>query len=122
MHLQRLYRPVGGHELKLIQQAGYKAFPPRFDWQPYFYPVLNEQYAIEIASKWNTKDEASAYVGYVTTFQLTADYLAQFEIKNVGAAHHNEMWVPSDELEQFNQQLLGQIEILHTFEGDTESK
>lgn len=118
MRLQRLYRPVGIYELKLIQQTDYKAFPPRFDWQPYFYPVLNEQYAIEIASKWNTKDEASGYTGYVTTFQLPKDYLVQFEVKNVGATQHNELWIPSDELKQFNQQIVGKIEILHSFEGN----
>ena len=50
-----LYRPVGEQELALIRESGYTAFPPRLPEQPIFYPVLNEQYAVEIASKWNTK-------------------------------------------------------------------
>jgi hypothetical protein len=44
-----LYRPVGQKELDLIAQSGYRAFPPRLSGQPIFYPVLNEEYAREIA-------------------------------------------------------------------------
>ncbi len=50
-----LYRPVGTKELRLIQESDYTAFPPRLPEQPIFYPVLTEQYAIEIASGWNVK-------------------------------------------------------------------
>ena len=46
-----LYRPVGTKELELIKESGYKGFPPRLPDQPIFYPVLNEQYATEIASR-----------------------------------------------------------------------
>lgn len=45
-----LYRPVGEAEKKLIAKSGYRAFPPRLDWQPIFYPVLNQRYAEEIAA------------------------------------------------------------------------
>ena len=40
-----LYRPVGANELKLIEEVGYTAFPPRLPEQPIFYPVMNEAYA-----------------------------------------------------------------------------
>ena len=46
-----LYRPVGTAELELIHKSGDKEFPPRLPEQPIFYPVLNEQYACEIAEK-----------------------------------------------------------------------
>ena len=45
-----LYRPVGTKELELIRESNYRIFPPRLADQPIFYPVLNEQYATEIAS------------------------------------------------------------------------
>jgi hypothetical protein len=47
--LTTLYRPVGPKELELIAASGYRRFPPRLPDQPIFYPVLNEQYAVEIA-------------------------------------------------------------------------
>ena len=49
-----LYRPVGEAEMRLIAESGYTAFPPRLPEQPIFYPVLDEQYACDIAEKWNT--------------------------------------------------------------------
>ena len=60
-----LYRPVGQKELDLIRDSGFQAFPPRLPHQPIFYPVLNEEYAIQIARDWNTRDERSGYAGFV---------------------------------------------------------
>jgi hypothetical protein len=47
-----LYRPVGQEELNLIKSSGYREFPPRLPHQPIFYPVLNEEYATQIARDW----------------------------------------------------------------------
>jgi len=63
-----LYRPVGQAELDLIRMSGFRRFPSRLPEQPFFYPVLTEQYATEIAHRWNTKDERSGFVGYVLRF------------------------------------------------------
>lgn len=65
-----LFRPIGQKELDLIAASSYTAFPPRLAYQPFFYPVLNEAYAVQIARDWNTKDQASGYVGYVTKFRV----------------------------------------------------
>lgn len=48
-----LYRPVGEKELDLIKESDYRKFPPRLAEQPIFYPVLNQEYATEIARDWN---------------------------------------------------------------------
>jgi hypothetical protein len=50
-----LYRPVGQQELDLIRSSGDKEFPPRLPEQPIFYPVIHEEYAIQIAREWNAK-------------------------------------------------------------------
>lgn len=63
-----LYRPVGQLELDLIKASGYTEFPPRLEWQPIFYPVLDLEYACTIAREWNTNDDANGNVGYVTQF------------------------------------------------------
>ncbi|HEV2482639.1 MAG TPA: hypothetical protein VGS79_23400 [Puia sp.] len=42
METIKLYRPVGLKELELIRLSGWREFPPRLEWQPIFYPVLNE--------------------------------------------------------------------------------
>jgi hypothetical protein len=64
-----LYRPVGSDELNLIAASGYREFPPRLPGQPIFYPVLNEQYATQIARDWNAKGSQSMS-GFVTRSQL----------------------------------------------------
>ena len=56
------------------------------DFQPIFYPVLNEEYATKIARDWNTKDAASGYVGYVTKFAVNSEYLSRFQVQTVGSA------------------------------------
>lgn len=65
-----LYRPVGLAEYELIKNSGFLEFPPRLEWQPIFYPVLNQDYAGEIAQQWNTKDSFSGHIGIVTAFEF----------------------------------------------------
>lgn len=113
-----LYRPIGLKELQLIIDLDFKAFPPRLEWQPIFYPVLNQEYAEQIAEKWNTKDESSGYCGIVTKFDLPSGYLQKYEVQNVGGFIHNELWIPSEGLNEFNSNIIGQIEIVKVFKGD----
>ncbi|XZF12548.1 ADP-ribosylation/crystallin J1 [Chitinophagaceae bacterium MMS25-I14] len=107
-----LYRPVGPKELALIEQSGWKKFPPRLPEQPIFYPVMNEAYAIQIARDWNVAASGS---GFVTKFAVDAAYLKKFDVQNVGADMHNELWVPAEELEEFNSQIVGFIEVTKEF-------
>ena len=109
----QLFRPVGQVELDLIIAADYRAYPPRLPGQPIFYPVLNEKYAREIAEKWNRKSADSGYTGYVTTFEIDDAYISGFDVQTVGASYHQEIWVPAEELAEFNRHILGKIEILY---------
>ena len=112
-----LYRPVGQKELDLIEQSGFSAFPPRLEMQPIFYPVLNEEYAVQIARDWNTKDAASGHVGYVTRFCVRSDYLCKFQIQIVGISSvHQEYWIPAESLDEFNQNIVGKIEVINRFD------
>lgn len=118
MKTKTLYRPVGEKEMILIIESNYKRFPPRLEWQPIFYPVLDKDYASEIAEKWNTRDEAGNYLGFVTEFEVLEDEVNQYPAQNVGAKNHNELWVPSEELEKFNQAIVGNIEVIKVFVGN----
>lgn len=112
-----LYRPVGTKELSLIADNGYRSFPPRLPEQPIFYPVLNEEYAIEIASKWNAKYNDD-HKGYVTEFEVNDDYCMQFETHTVGNNHHQELWVPAEKLNEFNSHIIGTIKVIHTYSAE----
>jgi hypothetical protein len=110
-----LYRPAGQKELDLIVASGYREFPPRLPFQPIFYPVLNEEYATQIARDWNTNDAASGYVGNVTRFRVRSDFLAGYEVRQVGGAVHLEYWIPAEDLPAFNRAIVGPIEVIGEF-------
>ena len=111
-----LYRPIGHRELEALYDLGMRAFPPRLPDQPIFYPVLNPGYAREIAEGWNTKSDT--FAGYVTRFSVHNDYVARFERRVVGAARHEELWVPAEKLDEFNSHLVGHVEIITAYFGD----
>lgn len=110
-----LYRPVGEKERVLIEQSGWRAFPPRLPEQPVFYPVLNEKYASEIAGRWNIKDKNSGYKGYVTCFEVEDGYISKYKVQTVGASYHQEFWIPAEELEDFNRHIIGNIKVIKEF-------
>lgn len=117
MKTKTLYRPVGLKELELIHKSNWKRFPSRLDWQPIFYPVMNEAYAIEIATKWNLDDEGSGYSGFVTAFDMNAEFIKKYKIENVGGPIHNELWVPAEELKEFNDHIVGEIRVTKAYFG-----
>lgn len=106
-----LYRPVGTKELELIEKSNYCKFPPRLPEQPIFYPVLNERYAMEIASGWNVKYNED-HKGYVLKFEIDDTYCKQFEIHQVGCEYHKELWIPAERLEEFNAHIRGKIFVI----------
>lgn len=110
-----LYRPVGRKELELIRESGFRAFPPRLPQQPFFYPVLNEDYAVQIARDWNTKDEASGYEGFVLRFDVRTEFLSRYKVRVVGDSNHREYWIPAADLEELNRNIEGIISIILEF-------
>jgi putative RNA 2'-phosphotransferase len=114
--LTTLFRPTGLNELKLIHESGMKTWPPRLPGQPIFYPVMNQEYAQQIARDWNAKSEP-ARIGFVLRFHVEAAYVAKFPIQKVGGKEHLELWVPAEELEEFNRHIVGLLEIVDVFRG-----
>ncbi len=111
-----LYRPVGLRELELIAQTGFTAFPPRLPEQPIFYPVLNFEYAQQIARDWNTQSDS--FAGFVTKFEVEDNYVAKFEVQVVGSRIHQELWIPAEELTEFNNHIIGKITIEAAYYGE----
>lgn len=107
-----LYRPTGPRELELVRASGFRRWPPRLPDQPIFYPVTNEDYAIQIARDWNVPASGS---GYVTRFEVDAEFMQRYPLQTVGGREHTEWWVPAEELEQLNDHIVGLIEVIHEF-------
>ena len=116
-NLTTLYRPVGQKEFDLVRGSGFREFPPRLPEQPFFYPVLNQDYATQIARDWNTKDERSGFVGYVLRFDVRTEFLKQYEAQVVGDSTHREYWIPASDLAALNANIVGSIETIREFRG-----
>lgn len=113
-----LYRPTGPHELALVAASDHKRWPPRLPEQPIFYPVTNEAYAVEIARDWNVPANGQ---GFVTRFEVRKSFMDAYAIQQVGAAHHTEWWIPAEDLEALNDNIIGLIEVVQTFGGPSTS-
>lgn len=107
-----LWRPVGPEELKLIEASGMSAFPPRLPEQPIFYPVTTLEYAIKIARDWNVR--ASGF-GYVTEFEVENEFLRKYSVQQAGGREHEEYWIPAEELDFFNNAIVGNIRVVRTY-------
>jgi hypothetical protein len=113
----KLFRPTGKSELALIEASGFTGFPTRLPEQPIFYPVTSEEYAAQIARDWNAKYNADK-IGYVTKFEVRKEFLDKYEVKIVGGATHEEYWIPAEDLEEFNRNIVGRIEVVAEFKGE----
>ena len=107
-----LWRPTGPKELKLVEEAGWRAWPPRLPEQPIFYPVTTEAYAVKIARDWNVPASGS---GFVTRFEVRKDFLDQYDVQVAGGREHEEYWIPAEELDAFNAAIVGEITVVRTF-------
>jgi hypothetical protein len=83
MQTVTLWRPTGPEELALLEESGWRAWPPRLPDQPIFYPVLNEDYATRIA-----------------------------RVQQAGGQTILEYWIPAEELDEFNRHIAGMIEVV----------
>lgn len=97
-----------------MAESGFRRWPPRLPEQPIFYPVTNEEYAVEV-TRWNV---AESGVGYVTRFEVAKEFMDRYDVKCVGAKHHTEWWIPAEELDELNENIVGRIEIVRTLAAD----
>lgn len=107
-----LYRPTGPKVLELVRASGFTKWPPRLPDQPIFYPVTNEEYAVQIARDWNVKASGA---GFVTRFQVLKSFMDRFAVQKVGGSVHTEWWIPASELDEMNRNLIGVIEVIRQF-------
>jgi hypothetical protein len=104
-----LYRPCGSKELELVAASGFCRWPPRLAEQPIFYPVTNEAYAREITVKWNVP---ASGVGYVTGFSVRKSFMDRHPVQKVGGDRHTEWWIPAEDLDDLNDNIVGRIEVI----------
>ncbi len=53
--------------------------------------------------------------GFVTRFEVETEYVSKFERQVVGGSVHVELWVPAEDLVDFNTKIAGVIEVIDTY-------
>lgn len=104
--LMTLYKPVGKRELALIERSGWSRFPPRLKNQPVFYTAICEDEAMQYAQQ-----SAGDDTGYVMRFHVRKDYINKYRTDHANDNSHDELSVPLHALEEFNNNIIGLIEL-----------
>jgi hypothetical protein len=99
-------------ELDLIKDTGSTKFPPRLPEQPIFYPVTNIECARQITIEWNVPAYGN---GYVLEFNVDKKFLDEYKVQNVGGDIYDEYWIPSSEMDNFNNNIIGKIKVIEEY-------
>jgi hypothetical protein len=74
--------------------------------------ALTEDYAVKIARDWNVPASGS---GHVTRFEVKQTFIDQYQVQQAGGREHLEYWIPAEDLDAFNEAIVGVIHIVHSF-------
>ncbi|MCK9923671.1 hypothetical protein MXD61_17645 [Frankia sp. AgPm24] len=53
--------------------------------------------------------------GFVTCFEVGTEFLSRHPIQQAGGQTILELWVPAEELDEFNAHIIGEIQVVHDF-------
>jgi hypothetical protein len=51
----------------------------------------------------------------VTRFKVLASFLASYQVETVGSRMHQELWIPTEDLPDFNASIVGPIEVIAAY-------
>jgi len=114
----KLYKSLSPQQLVQVENSGWRRFAADGSKQRVFYPKVYLSYAEQIARQW---DAVQFERGFVVSFKICAEVLHRYEIQTVAYEEHLEYRVPIAELEFFNQQIMGKIELVSSFCSESAS-
>ncbi|MFG2007725.1 ADP-ribosylation/crystallin J1 [Micromonospora sp. NPDC048868] len=106
-----LWRPMGQQERDLVRETGWRRWPALSPDEAHFFPILSEDFAIGAARDWNLFGS----VRYVARFHVETGFLGRYSTRSFGGSAAPMLWVPAEELNEFNAHIVGPIEVVHEF-------
>lgn len=64
------------------------------------------------APAWNVPASGA---GFVTRFEVDSEFLTRYPVQQVGGREILQLWVPAEDLAEFNAHIVGLIEVVHEF-------
>lgn len=110
--LVSLYYAVSDKELDIIVNHQYKVFPVRFFNKKYFCPMLNREYAQRVASE-RGNFPLDTTVAHVVRFMMRTKSVEKYIHGDV-TNPRTPINVSADQLQDFNQDIIGFIERVDT--------
>ncbi len=107
-----LYYAVSDKELGYIVTHQYKQFPVRFFSKKYFCPMLNREYAQRVASE-RGNFSSDVTVTHIVRFLMRTQSIKKYIHGNIDNTR-SPIFVQTNELPQFNQNIVGFIERVDT--------
>lgn len=86
----------------MIERSGWTRFPPRIARRPVFYTDMSEEDATGATAQ---------ETGYIIKVHVRKEYLKKYAITHNDCNDHDELCVPTDALEDFNNNIIGLIEV-----------
>jgi hypothetical protein len=56
-------------------------------------------------------------VGFVTEFDVSDSLAGRYPVRDAAGRSHQELWVPAEELDEFNRHIVGLIRVVEVFAG-----
>lgn len=110
----QLWRPIGPEELGLIQESGWREWPPRPADQPTFTAVLGRDDAHALAQQGSGPDPGT---GWVTQCEVEAGFMSRYAVTQVGGRRIRGYRIPAVDLADLNANLVGRIQRVETVRG-----
>lgn len=73
------------------------------------------EYAEWIATNWNANEAIANFGGVVTKFRVQLEYIKKYDVQIAGGVTSQELWVPAEELDEFNKHIIGQIRMISAY-------
>jgi len=108
-----LYRALGPEEYELLVELKYASLPPWPQEQPMVYPLLTEEYAIEVTSDRNVHRSG---VGYVVRFTVDDEFASGCEVCSVNGFAQQELRMSAEQMLEFHSHVTGKIDVRHKYE------
>lgn len=75
------------------------------------------EYAHWIVTNWNINESVAGYGGAITKFGVRFDYIKKYPVKMAGGITFQELWIPTEDLYVFNENIVGAIGVTAAYYG-----
>lgn len=69
-------------------------------------------------TQWNSREAEAGHCGFVTAFDIDDGFVGRYEVRQLGGGPvYRELWVPAEDLGEFNRHLRGPIRVIESVYG-----